>query len=339
MKRRTGFAVACSAGLVSAFVDLRAQESKPRIDDKSRNELWAVATTKLPTFPDLPALTTPDPGVKLHEVSLVWDRGTSRLWIYLPAGEPAKATLPCVFIAPAGSNLLFGMDLGDGDRVEHLPYVKAGFAVVAYEIEGACFFENGRIFEALWVVLRCFQLSCAGLQDARAALEYALARVPLIDPKRLFVAGHSSAATMALLFAAHEPRLKGCAAYAPIDDVRKRIGDENVAEFEHHLPGLGNFLVKSSPRTHEARLNCPLFLFHAKEDATVPFADSQAFVDRLRAADKKVTFETVPAGDHYQSMLEVGVPKAIEWLKALSASGAAKPDAKPGTSGKPKPGN
>ena len=53
----------------------------------------------------------------------------------------------------------------------------------------------------------------AGLANARTALEFALAKVPKLDAKRIYVAGHSSAATLALLFASHEPRIKACAAW------------------------------------------------------------------------------------------------------------------------------
>ena len=41
----------------------------------------------------------------------------------------------------------------------------------------------------------------AGLVNARNALEFVLARVPEVDPKRIYAAGHSSAGTLALLFA------------------------------------------------------------------------------------------------------------------------------------------
>jgi hypothetical protein len=40
-------------------------------------------------------------------------------------------------IAGAGSSLITRMDPGDGDRPEHLPHVRAGFAALADELDGA----------------------------------------------------------------------------------------------------------------------------------------------------------------------------------------------------------
>src|SRR5262245_43535413 len=76
-----------------------------------------------------------EPGITMHEVTLRSRNGSSRIWIYLPE-EPTGRKLPCVLIAPAGSRLFHGMSLGQGSVAEHLPYVRAGFVVVAYDIDG-----------------------------------------------------------------------------------------------------------------------------------------------------------------------------------------------------------
>ena len=56
-----------------------------------------------------------------------------------------------------------------------------------------------------------------GVSDGLTALDAALAKYPQIDPKRVYVAGHSSAGTLALQLAAAAPdRLKACVAFAPI---------------------------------------------------------------------------------------------------------------------------
>src|SRR5947209_13976462 len=73
-----------------------------------------------------PALAPPRPiesGVVVHQV----DVGLNPIWVYLPAKQAAAGTLPCVLIAPAGTPLIFGINLNEGDRPEHLPYVRAGF--------------------------------------------------------------------------------------------------------------------------------------------------------------------------------------------------------------------
>lgn len=57
-------------------------------------------------------------------------------------------------------------------------------------------------------------------------------------------------------------------------------------------------------------------VFHARDDSNVPFSDAEAFVAKLKTAGKSVTFETTPDGDHYQSMIDPGIPTAIAWLNA-----------------------
>ncbi len=213
------------------------------------------------------------------------------LWHYGPK-EIAKGTkLPCVLIAPAGSTLLTGMELGDGDATEHIPYLKAGFAVIAYSLDGPSLSNPPDIpaYEA-------YSQARGGLVNARNALEYAIQQ-PEIDPKRIFVAGHSSAGTVALLFASHEKRLAGCVAYAPCSDFQARLPVPFVRALGSQLPKLPEFIVQTSPRTHETRMQCPVMVFHAADDSNVPVTESREYVARLTAAGKDVTFVEVPTGN------------------------------------------
>jgi len=267
-----------------------------------------------PSVPPLGAARTLEPGVSEYEATLARGDGSLKVWIYLPERH-AQGKIPCVFVAPAGSRLFHGMGLGDGDRAEHLPYVRAGFAVVAYEIEGSLPDKptNGEVRAAM----RAFRGADAGLADARAAIDYALAKVPKIDPRRLYTAGHSSAGTLSLQVAEHDPRIAACVAYAPCCDVPARIGAETLGDLDKVDSGFGGFLSDRSPGAHPAALRCPLFLFHADDDSNVPTADVAAFADAVRRTNPHVTFVRVPTGNHYQSMIDQGIPHAIHWLRAL----------------------
>jgi dipeptidyl aminopeptidase/acylaminoacyl peptidase len=238
----------------------------------------------------------------------------SRLWIYLPE-RPATAKLPCLLIAPAGTPLFHGMALGDGDRPEHLPYVKAGYAVVAYELDGPLR-DNAPEREVI-AAARAFQRSEAGVENARAAIRYLRERVPAIDPNRIYPAGHSSAGTLSLLVAERLPGIRGCIAYAPVAAVPARLGEEAVATLDRVLPGYRVFLQQSSPDTHAARLRCPTFLFHADDDNNVPRQEVTDFATLLRRTNPRVTLVNVPAGGHYDSMIRQGIPLAIQWLQRL----------------------
>jgi dipeptidyl aminopeptidase/acylaminoacyl peptidase len=261
-------------------------------------------------LPELGPAKTLEPGVLFHEVTLP-GQPPEKVWIYLPA-KPAEAKLPCVLVGPAGSTLLDGMDLGEGDRPEHLPYVRAGFAVVSYDIAGNV--PQGASDAQFVAGVKQFMAAQAGLADARDALDYALAKVPAIDPERIYTAGHSSAATLSLLVAAHDPRIKACVAYAPCTDVPGRVA-KLLPQLERSVPGVTEFAKDSSPRTHVAKLRCPVFLFHANDDNNVPVSESVSFEEELKRTNSNVTLVRTARGGHHDSMIREGIPSAIQWLK------------------------
>jgi dienelactone hydrolase len=283
-----------------------------------------VGPWTMPAFPQTPPTREIEPGVMFSEIHLEPGQSAQpaqpghggKLWLYLPGGEHSPGSLPCILIAGAGSNLVTGMDLGDGDRPEHLPHVRAGFAVLAYELDGALPEDSRQNMQALARSSTAFLNAQAGLINARVAIEFATTQVPAIDPKRLYTVGHSSAATVALLVAENEPRIAGCAAFAPAVDVKANFPAEAQKAILQLVPGADQFFTRFNPREHESKIGCPLFLFYAEDDDR--FANQvRELGARLQAAGKQVTVSSVAAGGHYDSMINEGVPRAIEWLKAL----------------------
>ncbi|HZN36412.1 MAG TPA: prolyl oligopeptidase family serine peptidase [Pirellulaceae bacterium] len=298
--------------------------SRPPVASAAAKQPFTFADVPPPPFPDRGNAEEVEPGVRLDEIMIKDEDGGfyetpghgGWLHLYLPAGEHQPKSLPCVLIAPAGSTLLAGMDLGDGDQPEHVPYVKAGCAVLAYELDGPCLDDTD--LDEQKDAFRAFKDSRAGLVNGRNALEYLLAKVPEVDPARIYAAGHSSAATHALLFAAHEPRLAGVMAYAPAPDLPKRMGPQ-LAVFRFIMPGVVDFVTQSSPRTHVGSIKCPTFLFHAQDDSNCPIADTNAFADELKQKGTDVKYVTAASGDHYDSMINEGIPAGIQWLKERGA--------------------
>jgi acetyl esterase/lipase len=217
------------------------------------------------TFPPLPASVELQRGAFLHQVTLKRGDIPMKVWIYLPEKAP-KGKLPCVLIAPSGTPLFIGMNLSEADRPEHMPYVYAGFAVVSYELDGHVDKLDKAPEARILAAAKAFKNARAGLSNARVALDYALAKVPAIDPERIYAAGHSSAATLSLLVAAEDPRIKACVAYAPVTNLPRRLGPA-VAELSAKIPGFADFVKESSPSTHVDKLKCPVFLFHSRKDA------------------------------------------------------------------------
>jgi dienelactone hydrolase len=242
------------------------------------------------------------------------------LWLYLPTGTHAPQSLPCVLIAPAGTRFIHGSVLAEGDRPEHLPYVHAGFAVIAYELSGDVPpTPGGRVrYGDLRDPVRAFAAADGGLANARVAIDYALARVPEIDPARLYAAGHNSAAVMALNLSMADSRIRAVAAYAPACDVEKRLASE-LPILERVIPGTTALAARVSPMQHVEAIKCPVLLFHADDDSRVATADNVAYYAALTAAGKTVEFRRVSSGDHYQSMIDQGIKAGIAFFQANGA--------------------
>ena len=155
-----------------------------------------------------------------------------------------------------------------------------------------------------------------GVKDALDALQVALATYPEIDSKRVYVAGHSSAATLALQIASGADQFRACAAYAPITDVAARLKD-SLGNFDQLVPGFSEALRRASPNNRVAAIRCPVFLFHASDDGNVLPESVRTFRDALVAQGKTVNYVLAKSGGHYQSMIREGIPRAIGWFREL----------------------
>jgi dipeptidyl aminopeptidase/acylaminoacyl peptidase len=266
------------------------------------------------TFPELGPSRLIKPGIQFQEATVRQGAMPMRVWFYQPEKPADKLAL--VLVPPAGSTLFAGMNMSEGDRSEHYPYVQAGFAVASFDIDGHVPKADKVSDAALLKGAREFRDAQAGLANTKTALDFVLAKVPNIDPNLIYIAGHSSAATLALLVAEQEPRIKGCAAYAPITDVEARVAPF-IPQLDRSLPGYREFLRSSSPRTHADRLTCPVLLFYAQDDQDVFVRQCTDFAALLKQTNAQVTLVSASKGGHYNSMVREGIPKGIEWFRQL----------------------
>jgi dipeptidyl aminopeptidase/acylaminoacyl peptidase len=257
-----------------------------------------------------------EPGVFFQERVLGGPENL-RVWLYAP-DQKVESPVGCVVVPPAGGTLITGMRLGEGDRPEHLPFVRAGYVVVSFDIAGAR--AEPATEEQAFGSLRAFRESEAGVANAIAALDVGLETYPTIDLDRVYASGHSSAGTLALLFAARDARIKAVAAFAPVIDALAWHSAIRAALSEV-FSGYDEFLTSSSPMTHATELAMkPVFLFHARDDSVVPPAESELMMTLMpnrHAASQRVV---VDEGDHYDSMIREGLPKAIAWFGTLNAA-------------------
>ncbi len=150
------------------------------------------------------------------------DETHPELWVHEPVlPAPAQEKCPLVLIAPAGSNLLTGAHLSAGDRREHLPWVREGYLVVAYELRGAAT-DSDELGEAMTT----FWHTMAGVTEGMAAPQWALSNLA-VDEGQVVAAGHSAATTHALMFAAVEPKVSHVASVSS-----QEIDFESVEDFD-----------------------------------------------------------------------------------------------------------
>ncbi len=260
-----------------------------------------------------------EPGVRVFEVSATGNplvpTTSMTVWLYLPDRELDLRSLPCVVIAPARSQVVTGMWLGDKDRAEHLPYVRAGYAVLAYSLDGSFEFGPGpKTNPELGTACSKFVASNAGLFNADAAMRWMLRNAPEVDSERIYAAGHNSAGTVALLLAEHNPRIRACAVFAPRSDTTKAFPGDQLTGIKAIAPSSQSIFAEFNPAHHCGLVKCPIYLFQAQDDDVVEYEQSRALAQGLREMAKRVTFDVVESGGHYDGMIQVGIPRAMEFF-------------------------
>lgn len=259
-----------------------------------------------------------EPGTLFCEATTNGVGGPIKLWFYLP--KTRKGKIPCVVIPPAGSRMFHGMSLTEGDRPEHLPYVRAGFAVVAFEIEGPL--SEPASDAKIAAAARAFMKAKGGVSDGQVAINTALSYLSDIDPLRIMAAGHSSAGTTALALAAADKRIRSCSAFAPCTNLPAFFGAQS-AVLEGMVPGFRSFIQSFSPSSNCAAIKCPVFIFNAADDDNTMPAEINSYVQVLKRTNKAVTVKTVPTGGHFDSMIEKGIPAAIEFFRSQTSGNSA----------------
>ena len=258
-------------------------------------------------------------GVLRSEVAVYDEDGRrmpSSMWLWLPDRENLPASLPCVFMAPGRDNLLIGKKLSAGNEDEHIPFVEAGFAVIAYELDGDVPDLGTAREKDLIVATQQFWAAEGGLDNARNAIEFALS-VTEIDRNRLYAAGCGSAGTISLLLAAREPRIKGCMACSPVLDLEAHLGAKTMETLAQRIPNAKQQVRRGSPSKCLPEIQCPVYLFHSKTDSVVSVQQSVDAAEQLKRLGKQVTLDVAPSGDHSDAVVSLGIPRAVQWLRVL----------------------
>jgi cephalosporin-C deacetylase-like acetyl esterase len=265
-----------------------------------------------------------DPEVMIYQVAFPRGTHTSRFLVFLPT-KPAKPKLPCVFAAPSSTAPLYGQTI-DEENVAYWHYVnyaKAGYAVIAYDIDGYID-QIDRINETTLITqpdklvidsLKAYKASDAGVLNAKLAIDYAVARLPQIDPEAMYVAGAGAGGTTSLMVAATDKRIKAAIAYSPTTDVPKQHSSL-IETISKAVPGYKDFIDRNSPHRNIEKMNKPIFIFHDDRSTKTSLEDTTNFVELVKKKNPSISLthdqdREFPSGD---DMTSTSINQAIEWL-------------------------
>jgi dienelactone hydrolase len=272
----------------------------------------------------LPGLGAASQSDTMNAYQVAFPRGNdraSRFLVYLP-NNPNGAKLPCVFIAPSGTTPLYGRNLEQFQQWDYTPFISAGYAVVLYDVDGdiehmsevneaTLLNQPSKIVTAR---LKAYKASDAGVLNAKLAIDYAIARIPQIDPNLIYTAGYGAGGTLSLMVAATDSRVKGAISFTPVTDLPKNFSTY-IDNISTAVPGYKEFIQRSSPYDNASKMTKPLFIFHNEASTVNSLEDTNKFVELASKTNSAVTY--VHAQEAPQTRYDVpltSVKQSIEWL-------------------------
>ena len=200
---------------------------------------------------------------------------------------------------PAVLFLHAGFAFGGDDLEMPQPFRDAGYIVLEPVLRG----ENGQPGN--------FTLYYDELEDVLAAADV-LAKLPYVDSKRLFVAGHSAGGTLALLAAMMPNRFRAAASFSAtcnqlnMNSVWIPFDTSDMREYEMR-----------SPVAYATSFKCPVRLYHGDRESWI-VEQTQTTADRAKEAEIDIAVEVLP-GDHL-SHVPASIRRSVEFFDRFAPS-------------------
>jgi dipeptidyl aminopeptidase/acylaminoacyl peptidase len=216
----------------------------------------------------------PPPGVEEIE----YPSGNLRLraWINPPKqggqeGKPKK--LPAVLFLHGG----YAFDREDWDMTR--PYRDRGYVVMTPTLRG----ENGQPGN--------YTLYYDEVDDVLAAAEH-LAKLPYVDPTRIYVAGHEAGGTLTMLAAQASNRFRAAASFSgyPNQAMQAQVNPGLVVPFDQ--TDIREFQLRS-PVAYATSFKCPVRLYYGKQEIFLT-AETQRIAALAQARNLDVEAVQVP---------------------------------------------
>ena len=179
------------------------------------------------------------------------------------------------------------------------PFRDAGFIVMMPVLRS----ENGQPGD--------YSMFYDEVDDVLAAADV-LARQPDVDAQRIYLAGHSSGGSLALLAALASHRFRAVASFSGSPDFTRLVALPGADAVVPYDPGDAREVRMRSTFEFAAGFTCPARLFWGNEEPGVA-DDNLGTVQRARAAGLDVEGIEV-AGDH-ETMVAPAIVQAIEFFR------------------------
>ena len=215
-----------------------------------------------------------------------------KAWMNAPKDQTAKQ--------PAILFLHGGMGFGEDDWVMTWALREAGYVVMVPMLRG----ENGQAGD--------FTLFYDEVEDVLAAGDF-LSKLPYVDAKRVYVAGHSIGGTLALLAAEASGRFKAAASFSASPDqviyCREGLRKEHIP-FDSSDP---RELQMRSPMAYAGSLKSPTRLYYGTREPHFHLS-SQRLVEVTRAKHLDVEAKRVLGG--HDSAVAEAMKYCIDFFRA-----------------------
>ena len=213
---------------------------------------------------------------------------TLKAWVSKTSPAPGRQS-PAVLFLHGG--FAFAEDDWDMSR----PFRDAGYVVLTPILRG----ENG--------ASGVFSLFYDEVEDVLAAADV-LAKRSDVDPRRIYISGHSAGGVLAMLASMTSTRFRAMSSLSGIPDATALAGETAWIPFD---PNDANELRMRSPAAFPKSFKCPARLFWGDEETWLE-PSTRELARRARAAGLDVDASSVP-GDH-SSMTGPAITRSIEFF-------------------------
>ena len=171
------------------------------------------------------------------------------------------------------------------------------------------------------------------VEDARAALKF-LRALPGIDTKRIGILGMSMGGMVSAYVLGSDKQIRTAVLWAPVGNPQRLVGSRlnektltqlatmGIADVDGWAVGQAfvDEMLRLDPLAHVVRVKGPVLIIHGDNDLAVPSSETQAYVDALKRAGKKVQYHIVHGADHTFNSLAwetETLAMTFEWFRTM----------------------